>query len=121
MKAQHLYYHTSETEIEDNEDNNCYLNSSDTNYAYFVSTNNLKDDTAIVEENSDYLESSDGIYQEKNNEEVFAEVFKVKKRKRNDSNDQSDSEYVPKQRVRRREGTLASFSKGSTLIRKSPQ
>ena len=80
-----------ETENEVNDD----LNSSGANFAYFVSTTNLEDDNAIVEENS---ESSDGINQEEKNEEVFAEVFKVKKRKRtySESNDQNDSEYIPK-------------------------
>ena len=97
MKTQHLYYHTSETEIEDNDAD---LNSSEPNFAYFVSANNLEDDNAIVEENSEYLESSDGIDQEEKNEDVFAEVFKTKKRKRNDSNDQNDSEYTPKAKGR---------------------
>ena len=82
-----------EPEIEDNDE---HFNSSEPNYAYFVSTNILENDDSIVEENSEYLESSDGIDQEEKNEDVFAEVFKAKKRKRNDSNDQNDSEYTPK-------------------------
>ena len=82
-----------EPEIEDNDGD---LNCSEPNFAYFVSTNILEDDNPIVEENSEYLESSDEIDQEEKNEDVFAEVFKMKKRKRNDSNDQNDSEYTPK-------------------------